>query len=70
MLLKLISLGYIVSLQIVDGVTCIGTPPELSALVLFRELEGILSDRHEDITNLHGQLASSRSRYKLDMPLR
>lgn len=27
-----------------------------------RELEGMLSDRHEDITNLHAQLASSRSR--------
>jgi len=27
-----------------------------------RELEGILSDRHEDITNLHDQLATSHSR--------
>ena len=27
-----------------------------------RELEEILSDRHEDITNLHNQLATSRSR--------
>lgn len=32
-------------------------------MIVFRELEGMLSDRHEDITNLHAQLASSRGRY-------
>lgn len=35
-----------------------------SAVVVCRELEGMLSDRHEDITSLHNQLSSSRSRYK------
>lgn len=42
----------------------LGVKPNMEHLALCscRELEEILSDRHEDITNLHNQLATSRSR--------